>query len=159
MYEAVAIAIAVAEVAAASSIFIMKDIMHSALALAAVFLANSAAFLILGQPILAIMQMFIMVGGVATYLFVGVASEHPKEKRHTNIPLFVIISVLTFVAIGYPALGYYSNSSNSALSFSAISAEFASGYQILYVLVTLLFGVALGAILLLKNNGGNRDLI
>lgn len=153
MYVPIAVAIAVVEIAAAFCIFMLRDVMHSALALATLFLFNSAAFLALGQPILAVIQLFIMVGGVATYLFVGVASEHPNEKRHTNMAVFGILSVLIFIAVGYPAIGYFSGSSGVSLSFSTMASEFASGYQLLYILVVLLFGVALGSILLLKNLG------
>ena len=160
MYELIVIGIAVLEIAAAVAIFSLKDVMHSALFLALLFLVNSAAFLALEQPILAIIQLFIMVGGVATYLFVGVASEYPSKTRHTNIAALAIVSLLVFLSVWYPVSGYFSGTNVTSLSFSSISSELSSGYQLLYLIVALLFGVALGSILLLKSlseKGGAHD--
>jgi NADH:ubiquinone oxidoreductase subunit 6 (subunit J) len=158
MYEYIFAIIAVVELASAAGIFLLRDVMHSALALAVMFLVNSAAFLALGEPLLAIIQLFILVGGVATYLFVGVASDHPNERRHTNFVAFSILSILMFAFVAYPYIGYFTGAPSAQLNSSAISSEFSSGYQLLYVLVILLFGSALGSILLLKNVGERRKV-
>jgi NADH:ubiquinone oxidoreductase subunit 6 (subunit J) len=156
MYEYIFGIIAVVEIASATGIFLFRDVMHSALALAIMFLVNSAAFMALGEPLLAIIQLFILVGGVATYLFVGVASDHQSERRHTNFAAFSILSILVFAFVAYPYIGYFTGSPSAQLTASSISAEFSSGYQLLYVLVILLFGSALGSILLLKSAGEKR---
>ncbi len=55
-------------------VFVFKDILHAAIALSGVFLMNSLFFIVLSQPLLAVVQLFIMVGGITTFLFVGVAA-------------------------------------------------------------------------------------
>ena len=150
--------IAAVEIVSAAAIFMLRDVMHSALALAVMFLVNSAAFMALGEPLLAIIQLFILVGGVATYLFVGVASNHQSERRHTNFAAFSILSILVFAFVAYPYIGYFTGSSSAQLTASSISAEFSSGYQLLYALVILLFGSALGSILLLKSSSEKRKV-
>ncbi|MGC8649039.1 MAG: NADH-quinone oxidoreductase subunit J [Candidatus Micrarchaeia archaeon] len=67
-----------------------KHMLHSVLFLSFLFVLNSAIFAMLNQPLLALAQLFIMVGGVSVFMFVGVATE---SKNHTlnNIPLFVVL--------------------------------------------------------------------
>ena len=142
--------------AAASLIFVLKDVLHIAVALSAVFLINSLIFLIMGQPILAVIQLLVMIGGVSTYLFVGVASAGYSKFKYTNRPLLALVAVIIFAALGYGA--YASNtiapqqSTVNFYSFGAIASTFGSTYTILalYSVAIMMFALAFGAIPLLN---------
>ncbi len=68
------IIIALLELVAIAFIFLSKSLLHSVISLTLAFIANSAIFLAIGQPFIAIIQLFIFVGGISTYALVGVAS-------------------------------------------------------------------------------------
>ena len=80
-YIALFAIIALLEILSATLVFVFKDMLHVVLSFSALFIINSAIFMVLGQPFLALLQLFIMVGGVSTYLFVGVASEATPSSR------------------------------------------------------------------------------
>ncbi len=143
---------------ASALVFIFKDVLHIAVALSTVFLINSVLFLILQQPILAVIQLFIMIGGVSTYLFVGVAAASYSNFKYTNYIALVGLSIVIFSAITY---GAYSTStitqagtSNSINTFSSnsIASTFNSSYSIIsfYIIGIMLFSIAITAILLLN---------
>ena len=67
------LAVAVLELISIALIVLFKDIMHSSLALASLFFMNLLVFLMLQQPLLAVVQLFVLVGGISTYMIIGVA--------------------------------------------------------------------------------------
>ena len=54
-------------------IFKSKRLLHAVLALTGVFFMSSVVLLLLGQPLAALLQLVILVGGMSTYLIVAVA--------------------------------------------------------------------------------------
>jgi NADH:ubiquinone oxidoreductase subunit 6 (subunit J) len=141
-------------------VFLLRDVLHVAVFLTIVFLLNSLLFLELQQTILALIQLFIMVGGVSIYLFVGVASASYSKFRYTNkIPL-VVVSLALFSVMAYGAYsnspggfsGSQINSTVNVYSSSQLVSSFSSSYTIvsLYTVVIMLSLLALGAILLLN---------
>lgn len=144
-------------IAAASFIFIFKDTLHIALALSAVFFVNSLIFLFINQPLLALIQLFIMVGGVSIYLFVGVASASYSHFRYTNYALLTVAFIAIFIVMVY---GVYSTGAVSGPQSQApntyglgqIASSFGSTYSImaLYAITIMLFLLALGSIPLLN---------
>lgn len=132
-------------------IFIFKDVLHSVLALSASFLINSLIFLLLNQPLLALIQLFIMIGGISTYLFVGVASSALSRFKHTSYIVLAAVSVVFFVACFYNvATVQFTPLQQNALSNDAIAAYITSSISQLYLIALALFGVALGSIVMLK---------
>ena len=93
MYPIMFIVLALAELLSISLIFVFKDILHSVLSLAMAFFINSLIFLMLEQPLLALLQLFVMVGGISTFLFVGVASVSLSRFGHANLLLLLVLSV------------------------------------------------------------------
>jgi NADH:ubiquinone oxidoreductase subunit 6 (subunit J) len=151
MYPIIFIALALAELLSISLIFCFKDILHSVLSLAVAFLVNSLLFLELGQPLLALLQLFVMVGGIATFLFVGVASVSTSRFGHANLLMLLVLSVVFFAVSFYMAVGTpFPAQQSNFLSVDLITEQLASGIGQLYVMVFSLFGVGLGAITLLK---------
>ena len=139
-------------------VFVFKDILHSAVALAVVFIMNSALFLLLQQPLLAIIQLFIMVGGITTFLFVGVASAQAAKFRFTRIATLAVLWAVFFVVIAYPLMGVQFQTSQQPSSFGVVGiSQSLSGSSVLfYVILSLMFSVALGAVLLLKKAGARK---
>ena len=154
MYPLVFIAVALVELASISMIFISRDVLHSVLALSAAFFFNSLLFLLLSQPLLALLQLFIMVGGISTYLFVGVAAVSYSRFKHTTYSALMILSVAFFTLLLYNSLGVgFPAQQQNPLSSAAISNYLSSGVGQLYIITFALFGIALGSILLLKRIG------
>ncbi len=136
-------------------IFVLKDTMHAAVSLAFIFILNSLIFLMLDQPLLALIQLFIMVGGVSVYLFVGVASSSYSNFKHTNYFLFAGIAIVLFAITAYGA--YSSNAFQSyqltnSFGISEASAAFSMSSTIisLYAITFMLFILALGSLPLLN---------
>ncbi|MEM3019764.1 MAG: hypothetical protein QW194_00360 [Candidatus Micrarchaeaceae archaeon] len=149
--------VAVFEIASVIAVFKLKDILHAAIALASVFFANSIMFLLIDQDLLAILQLFIMIGGVSTYIFVGVASGSFSRFKHTSYIGLAVISVVLAAVLLYPlvALGSSSTVSN-ALTGSEISADMSSSIQYLYFVAIFIFAVSIGAVIVMKRIGGKK---
>ena len=149
--------VAVFEIASVIAVFKLKDILHAAIALASVFFANSIMFLLIGQDLLAILQLFIMIGGVSTYIFVGVASGSFSRFKHTSYIGLAVISVVLAAVLLYPlvALGSSATVSN-ALTGSEISADMSSSIQYLYFIAIFIFAVSIGAVIVMKRMGGKK---
>jgi NADH:ubiquinone oxidoreductase subunit 6 (subunit J) len=143
-------ALAVAELASISLIFLLKDMLHSVLALSMVFFVNSLLFLVLGQPLLALLQLFVMIGGVSTFLFVGVASEGLSRFRRTSLATLAVLSAALFAMCFYRFYGMQFTEQQNTLPAIALSGYLTTGIGQLYFVTFALFGVALGAILVLR---------
>jgi NADH-quinone oxidoreductase subunit J len=151
MYPILFIALAAAEILFIALVFVLKDVLHSVLSLAMAFFVNSLMFLVLNQPLLALLQLFVMVGGIATFLFVGVASVSISRFRHTNLLLLLVLALAFFAVSFYIAAGTpFPTQQQNLLTVDAISSQLASGAGQFYLMIFALFGVALGAIALLK---------
>lgn len=154
-YVAVFIIIALLEIISAVFIFFFRNILHSVIALSMLFVFNSALFLILAQPLLALLQLFIMVGGVSTYIFVGVASPSYSKFKGTNYAVFAAI-YLVILLVFTVKVAQISPSAieQNTLSGTLISKTLSSNAGILYLMTILLFGTGFGSILLMRKLGG-----
>lgn len=152
IYPIVFVIVSVVGLIAAVLMFTFRDILHSAVALATVFLVNSLLFLLLGQPLLAVIQLFIMIGGITTFLFVGVASTSYHEPKRTNIAALVVVWMLTFIIIFLPlrTVSVSENYQSNVFGQADAAASFGSSTALFYLMLALMFGVALGSILLLR---------
>jgi NADH-quinone oxidoreductase subunit J len=139
-------------------VFTFRDILHATVALASLFFANSLLFLLLNEPLLAIIQLFVMVGGISTFLFVGVAAAPYSKFKYTRILFMAALWIVFFAAIAYPLTGMQFSQpqpQNQGAPFGVvgIAASLSSGPVFFYLILLLMFGVALGAVLLLKRAG------
>ncbi len=143
--------IAVLEVFAAYSIFFFKNLMHSAIALTSVFAINSLMFAFLSQPLLAAFQIFIMIGGISVYIFVGVAAPGLARFKHARINILIPLSIVMFAVLSYPLISImFASPASNVLQSSGIAGTFSSWLPVFYIIMLLLFAVSLGAILLIK---------
>jgi NADH:ubiquinone oxidoreductase subunit 6 (subunit J) len=157
-YDLVLVAIAaLLGIVSAVFVFLLKDVLHSVIALTLLFIANSALFLILNQPFLALLQLFIMVGGVSTYAFVGAASSSYSNFKHTNLTIFAIAVVVLSAVLLYG--GIRANAvaqQQNTLSSADVSQSLGANMGLLYIMAIMLFGIALGSILLMKKIGAYK---
>ena len=146
--------IAILEVVSAVLVFAFKDIVHTVLALSLLFVFNSAMFLVLGQPLLALLQLFIMVGGVSTYIFVGVASSTYSEFKATSYKTLVIASIAIFALFSYESLNSTKIiAGQNILTKQMIQTSIASNIGLFYLIAVMLFGAGMGSIILIKRMG------
>lgn len=158
MIYLIALILAALIVIGASLIFVFKNVLHVAIALSFVFFVNSLIFLLLNQPLLAVIQLFIMIGGVSVYLFVGVAAASYSNFKYTNYIALAAVAVALFAVMTYGAYntGTVNLAQNQTLtnSYTAIQVvtSLTSRYTIvsLYAITLMLFLLAMAAIPLLN---------
>jgi len=141
--------IAVLAVSFSLLVFAARRLLHAVLALTFVFALSAMLFLLIGQELIALLQLFIFVGGLALYLMVTIAAEYRSEE-HTHLAYVPIIAIVVAAAMILPMVGilYMQQQSNSFLS--AAGTDFSNYYAMLYFIATLLFAVGIGSILVLK---------
>ena len=138
------------------AMFKSKDMMHSALFLAIVFFINAVTFLVLNQQLLAVIQLMIMVGGIATYIFVSVAPVKKPALNSTNVPALALLAIFIFIVVAYPLVqkGYITNSAvNYSFDVTSMLDYITINVGIFYVIAVMLFTAALGAIIIMKMPG------
>ncbi|MEM0106925.1 MAG: hypothetical protein QXD11_00765 [Candidatus Micrarchaeaceae archaeon] len=147
--------IAFFEVFSAGLIYKFKSIMHAAIALSFLFMLNSLMFVLLNQNLLAVLQFFIMIGGVSAYIFIGVGSDKTIIKNSNILYLFVF-SLLIFLAFFYlqSKMAFPTQQSNSIINTSLNMTQ-ASNYAAInlpfyYVIAFILFNIMLASVILLK---------
>lgn len=140
-------------------IFVFRNVLHVAVALSIIFFVNSLVFLLLNQPLLAVIQLLIMIGGVSVYLFVGVAAAGYSNFKYTNYAALAVTAVAIFLVMLY---GLYSSGTAGSInglplanqfSSSQIISSLTSRYTIvsLYAITIMLFLIAIASIPLLKD--------
>ncbi|MCL4411655.1 NADH-quinone oxidoreductase subunit J [Candidatus Marsarchaeota archaeon] len=149
--------ISVIEFVAIALIVMSRDLLHSSLALAVLFFLNSVMFLLLEQPLLAVIQLFILIGGISTYMIIGVASSSFSMFRHGRPAVMVLLAAVLFAVMAYPLSGmsFQSTQSNVA-TVAGAGAEVSQYIGIFYLLTFMTFAVALGSILLFKKIGERK---
>jgi NADH-quinone oxidoreductase subunit J len=157
IYLALFAIVSVLGVILAALMFAFKDILHSAMALAGVFLVNSLLFIALNQPLLAVIQLFIMIGGITTFIFVGVASATYSHFKYTKLGWLGLLWLVFFIAIAFPLTKIQFNGQLSNIfGPSNVAISLGSSVGLFYIMLFVMFGVSLGAILLLKKTGGEK---
>lgn len=134
----------------AAMILESRRLIRAVLALTGVFFMSSLIILLLGQPLVALLQLIILVGGMSTYLIVAVAAEHGHEESVSGW-VFALLFVLLFAALMPLVLvesgGIVSGSGN----FLASAANDFSSYTYLFFLIALLVAAsAIGSVVLIK---------
>lgn len=151
--------ISVVELAAVLALFRVRDLLHVVVLLTIMFIFTSLLYLLMSQPLLALLQILVMVGGVSTYLFIGTASQSFSKFKHTSMPLLIAGSLIIFFAISYPIISGaapYSTSGANAFSVQSQSSFIGSDMVLFYIIALLLFGIGMGAIVLYRKIGAGK---
>lgn len=136
-------------VVAGTLVFVQRRLLHAVIALAVVAAVSALIFLYLGQPLVALLQLLIFVGGLSTYLMVAVAAEEKRVSLRGTVVFtasFVLIAAV-FIAVIYalPA------QAQSGASFVALAgAALPQYYGIILATLFLLFAVAMASVLVIK---------
>lgn len=134
---------------AALAVFFSRRLLHSVLALTIAFIGSSAVFLVLGQAFIALLQLFIFVGGLSTYLVVAIAAEETKAGPEAGrfIPLLVVVALGISVVLARIT----TPTARHANGFvSAAGSAFSAYYPVLIALALLLFSAVLGSVMIIK---------
>ncbi|MGC8710240.1 MAG: hypothetical protein ACP5RF_01345 [Candidatus Micrarchaeia archaeon] len=139
--------------ASAIVMLLSRKLLRAVIALAFAFTGSSLIFLMLQQSILALLQLFVFVGGLSTYLIVAVAAE-PKLSKNMNARNFAAAATALLIAFFFIVYKFaYANTTTSTYSGSFVtSAGIAIGhyYALLGIIIFLPFASAIGSILLIK---------
>jgi len=142
--------IALLEILSISSMFVAKNVLHSVIMLSISFILSSLIFALVGQPLLALLQIFIMVGGVMTYMFIGMASACISRFKHVSYATLALYALVAFAVLYYSTANVAYSDGANALSRTSIAAQLSSGIGVIAIAVVALFGVGIGSIVLLK---------
>lgn len=144
-------ALAALAVIASIFIFLQKKLIHAVLSLAIAFVFSALIFFLLGQTLIAVLQMLVFVGGLSTYLIVAVATE---EKGANLISMRWLLALSVLLSIGLSlsiAVHVPLQSASSPAGFlGAASSAFANSYAMLYMILILLFSVSISGVLILR---------
>ncbi len=149
--DIVFIAISLLAAASAIALFASRRLLHAVLALTIAFMSSSLLFFYLGETFIALLQLFVFVGGLSTYLVVAVAAEAARGK----FELYVFIPLAVLFVIGLSEIVINSNLSLPApalpASFTGASIEALTVYYpVLAMLLILLFSAVIGSILIIR---------
>ena len=143
--------LSIGTIVSALAIFAEKSVFKSALALAITLFLVSMAFVLLGQPVLAVIQLFVLVGGLSTYTIVAVASETRSHQYRLGIRTAVIVFVVVFAVMSAAILPSILQFTTPGASFYQASAEALTYYgPAIYISVIFMFSVSAGSIIIIK---------
>ncbi|MGC8671466.1 MAG: NADH-quinone oxidoreductase subunit J [Candidatus Micrarchaeia archaeon] len=137
-------------------IFLSRRLLRSVILLALAAIGSAALLAVIGEEIIAILQILIFVGGISTYMVVAFGSE-PELKRQSAktekirlvafLGSFVLLSaLLVFIFVG----ATYGSASQQADLLAYVSSAFDKYYLFLYLLLLMLFAVTISSILAVK---------
>lgn len=141
-------------------IFLFKNILYIIISLSFLFILNSILFLFLNQPLLAVIQLLITIGGISTYMFIGVSSAELPDFKFTNFTKFLLFAFLIFIIMIYPIKSIiFTNNNQNILSNQVIANNLSVQVPNFYIIAIVLFGISIASILLLKelNNKQNNE--
>ncbi len=131
------------------ALFLSEKLLNSVLALTSAFIGSSLLFFYLGRTFIGLLQLFVLVGGLSTYLIVAVATD--EESSEINRKRF--IAVLFIVALSLSLLLFRTapetELSGNYFQRAAVTA-LNSYYPLLLGLSLLLFSAVVGSIIVIK---------
>jgi NADH:ubiquinone oxidoreductase subunit 6 (subunit J) len=143
------IVIALFTIAGGLAIFLSRSLLHSVLALTAAFIGSALVFFYLGQSFIALLQLFVFVGGLSTYLIVAVAGE--EAPGSLSVMRFVPMLIVIVLGLSTLLLSANLTSTPSGNNFETSAASALASYSpVLFILALLLFSTVLGSIMIMK---------
>ncbi len=138
-------------------IFISRRLLRSVILLALAAVGSAALLAIIGEELIAILQMLVFVGGISTYMIVSFGSE-PELKRQSAkseaarliafLASFVLLSAL--LVYSFAGATYGSASQQQADLLAYVASAFDKYYLFMYLLLLMLFAVVISSILAVK---------
>ncbi len=131
-------------------IFYQKSIMRAVVLLTISFGSSSLIFFILNQNFIALLQLFIFVGGMSTYLIVAVSSEYKKIKEIDFVKICIVAAVI-FSAVFLSIVGVTSNNAVQSTNMSSYFAyTFENYFPLIYATIVMLFLTSMGSVLIIR---------
>ncbi|MGC8547973.1 MAG: NADH-quinone oxidoreductase subunit J [Candidatus Micrarchaeia archaeon] len=137
-------------------IFLSRKLLRSVILLALAAIGSAALLAVIGEEIIAILQILIFVGGISTYMVVAFGSELELKRQSAKtekirlvafLGSFVLLSaLLVFIFVG----ATYGSASQQADLLAYVSSTFDKYYLFLYLLLLMLFAVTISSILAVK---------
>jgi NADH:ubiquinone oxidoreductase subunit 6 (subunit J) len=130
-------------------VFLSRRLLHAVLALTFVFIGSALVFVFLGEVFIALLQLFVFVGGFSTYLIVAVASEtsHDSFSKARFLSALVIIAIGIALILAWAGAGSFTHGS----SFPSIAAAAISEYYVVFfMMLLLLFSAVIGSVLIMR---------
>ena len=132
-------------------VFIFKNMLYIILSLMFIFLISAFLFFMLNQPLLAILQIIISVGGISTYMFVTVASIEFSKFKFSSFAKVGLLSAIVFAIIVYPLKTiFFTESGMNVITQQIISSTMTNQIFNIFIISLVLFGTSIGSIILLK---------
>ncbi len=131
-------------------IFYQRSIMRAVILLTISFGSSSAIFFILNQNFVALLQLFIFVGGMSTYLIISVFSEYKKINQVDFVKICIVAAVI-FSAVFLSLIGITNNNTLQSTNMSTFFAyAFESYFPLIYLAIVMLFLTSIGSILIIR---------
>ena len=153
LFDVVYLAVLLFTVGSALAVFISGRLVHSVMALAAAFAGSALLFFSMGQPFIALLQFFVFVGGLSTYLMVALAAEERESAHHKNIYLLLLAVILGlgfYTLMGGTGFGAASGSSQN-IFMPSVESLFSGYMPFLYMIALLLGAGAIGSVLVIRS--------
>jgi NADH-quinone oxidoreductase subunit J len=147
--EAIYLLLSAFAIISALLVFLMKRLLHAAMALTITFVISAILFAAIGQAFIGLLQILIFVGGLSAYLIAAVATETKSKSMLKTKPFFasaIVLSIaLTAIISSIPQAAYLQSTFQSSASMM-----FSQYYMLLFIMMILLFSTAIGGVLIIK---------
>lgn len=130
--------------------FLQRKLVNAVICLAAAAVGSSLLLLYVSQTLAALLQIFVFVGGLSTYLVIAVGSEEKQAQMLGRVKFFVAAAAM-LAGLSLMLGGIDSSlqpTGNSLVSSAAVA--FQDQYAFLYAAVFLVFATATGSVLVMK---------
>ena len=141
------VAFAVFTAGAALAVFFQRSLMRAVAALALSFVGSAVVFYIVGQGLLALLQLLVFVGGLSTYLIVAVSSEHREFGNRISLVALAVIFAAG-LSIMLPGIQNLQQGSTSVSGY--IVTAFSEYWPMLFIMALALFGAAMASVLVIR---------
>jgi NADH:ubiquinone oxidoreductase subunit 6 (subunit J) len=150
MADYVLIAFIAVTLAPAALMFFERKLMNAVICLGISALGSSLLFLYLGQTLVGLLQLFVFVGGLSTYLVIAMASEE-RHAAMLSRGRFVMAAIVVAAVLSLLLNGISSSQTQTGNSFvSSAEAAFVGQYALIYAAAFLVFATAAGSVLVMK---------
>lgn len=141
--------VSILTICSAAAIFISRRVIHAVIAVTFAFAGSAALFAYMNQVMLALLQLFIFVGGLSTYLMVAVASE--DSSMPLGLLRFVFILVVAGIGISVILMGRgTAPQAGYAAQVQPLGASLPAYYPLIFAMVVLLFSGVMGSVVIIK---------
>ncbi|MCL5427859.1 MAG: hypothetical protein M1321_01620 [Candidatus Marsarchaeota archaeon] len=140
-------AFAVFTVGAALAVFFQRSLMRAVVAITLSFLGSAVVFYMIGQGFIALLQLFVFVGGLSTYLMVAVSSEH---REFGNRYALVALAVVFAAGLSVMLMGVGDGQPANQGSYWYFAAALGQYWPFIFVISLALFGAAMASVLVIR---------